>query len=95
MVLHQEQIEWPCSGHVVSQSRLHCYMPCIGLNIPCDFVSPDLDKDKKTWSLGDRFEGLIFNNNEIIPRENYINIKERQKNIINLFTIKVFSLFFN
>jgi len=84
-----------CKCENIITSRLHCYMPCIGLNIPCDFVSPDLDKDKKTWSLGDRFEGLIFDNNEIIPRENYIKIKEMQKDIINLFTIKVFSLFFN
>ena len=70
-------------------------MPCIRLNISCDFVSPDLNKYKTKWSLGDRFEALIFDNNEIIPRENHIKIKEMQKDIISLFTIKVFSLFFN
>ena len=55
-------------------------MPCIGLGVPCDMISNDLDKSKKTWSLGNRFKGLIFDdNNNIIPKENYLKIKEMQK----------------
>ena len=84
-----------CKCKNIITSRLHCYMPCIGLNIPCDFTSPDLDKNKQTWSLGNRFEGLIFDdNNNIIPRQDYIKIKEMQQIIINFFMIKSIALYF-
>ena len=66
-------------------------MSCIGLNVPCDFISPSFFL---LFGEGGRLGGLcsgrnrlgrpdslprhrlIFDNNEIIPRENYIKIKE-------------------
>ena len=99
-----------CKCKNITTSNLHACMSCIGLNVPCDFISPSFFL---LFGGGGRLGGLcsgrnrlgrpdslprhrlIFDNNEIIPRENYIKIKEMQKDIINLFTIKVFSLFFN
>ena len=49
----------------VNTSRLHCYLPCLAMKIPVNFISPDGDTKKKTWGSKDRFDGLRELQNDI------------------------------
>jgi len=42
----------------VNTSRLHCYLPCLAMGVPVNFISPNGDPTIKTWGSRDRFDGL-------------------------------------
>ena len=42
----------------VNTSRLHCYLPCLAMGVPVNFISPNGDPNIKTWGSKDRFDGL-------------------------------------
>tara|TARA_B100001094_G_scaffold171254_1_gene165603 strand:+ start:3239 stop:4738 length:1500 start_codon:yes stop_codon:yes gene_type:complete len=42
----------------VNTSRLHCYLPCLAMGVPVNFISPKGDPNIKTWGSKDRFDGL-------------------------------------
>nr|QBK89084.1 MAG: glycosyl transferase family 8 [Mimivirus LCMiAC02] len=42
----------------VYTSRLHCYLPCLAMGVPAEFISPSGDKNARTWGPKDRFDGL-------------------------------------
>ena len=42
----------------VNTSRLHCYLPCLAMGVPVNFISPNGDPKIKTWGSKDRFNGL-------------------------------------
>ena len=42
----------------VNTSRLHCFLPCLGMGVPVNFVAPSGDSKIKSWGSKDRFDGL-------------------------------------
>ena len=42
----------------VITSRLNCYIPCLAMDVPVEFISPSGDKNISTWGSKNRFEGL-------------------------------------
>ncbi len=42
----------------VYTSRLHCYLPCLAIGVPVQFISPSGDAKIKSWGSKDRFDGL-------------------------------------
>lgn len=52
-----ELLEKYSKAEFVYTSRLHCYLPCLAMNVPVDFGSED--NKKKVWGSGkERFDGL-------------------------------------
>lgn len=54
-LLHQYSV-----AKQVITSRLHCFLPCRAMGVPIQMLHPD-GKDATTWSCPNRFEGLVFN----------------------------------
>jgi len=42
----------------VHTSRLHCYLPCLAIGVPVNFISPEGNPNIKSWGSKDRFDGL-------------------------------------
>lgn len=68
----------------VKTSKLHCYLPCMAMDVPVQLVSPRNEKKLANWGAGKRFIGLV----DIINSDNKQNYISMQKNTIFNFIDK-------
>ena len=65
----------------VNTSRLHCYLPCLAMGVPVNFISPNGDPNIKTWGSKDRFDGF----RELQHDSNkFLDLKTKLETKINL-----------
>lgn len=68
----------------VITSRLHCFLPCLAMNVPVSLTSPTNNKNTLDWGPPNRFHGLV----------NIIN-HENKKRYIDLHMKTIFSFLQN
>lgn len=65
----------------VRTSRLHCFMPCVGMGVPVELTSPKDNKAVTNWGPGQRFKGLV----DIVTTENKREFVKSQQDTIFTF----------
>jgi len=84
MKIALQLLELYSKSNKVYTSRLHCYLPCIAMNVPVEMRSNTNDKNK--WGCGlERFNGLLNLSNE---PERVKDVKQNlNKNVENIIDL--------